>query len=77
MWRLETKKGTENLVADHLSRLENSNEEDIDINEEFPDEKLFSITSSSFIASICKFSWFADFANFLVGNWIPHHLTYQ
>lgn len=74
---IRDKKGTENVIADHLSRLENPHEEDVDINEEFPDEKLFSITSSSFVASIPKFPWFADYANFLVGNWIPHHLTYQ
>ena len=40
---IKDKKGTENLVADHLSRmeLEKENETTPPINESFPDEKLF------------------------------------
>ena len=34
---IKDKKGTENLVADHLSRLEGSSKE-IQINDDFPDE---------------------------------------
>ena len=39
---IKDKKGTENLVADHLSRLEGARD-DIPVNDEFPDEKLFAI----------------------------------
>ena len=43
---IRDKKGVENVVADHLSRLENSEEgceKESSIKEEFPDEYLFSI----------------------------------
>nr|GEU48732.1 reverse transcriptase domain-containing protein [Tanacetum cinerariifolium] len=60
------KKGTKNLVADHLSRLENPHKdvfENKDINENFPLETLGKISSGST-------PWFADFANFHVGIFI-------
>nr|GFA54925.1 reverse transcriptase domain-containing protein [Tanacetum cinerariifolium] len=56
--------GTENLVADHLSRLENPHKdvfENKDINENFPLETLGKISSGST-------PWFADFVNFHAGN---------
>ncbi|GJW75839.1 hypothetical protein Tco_0135209 [Tanacetum coccineum] len=58
------KKGSENLAADHLSRLENPHKdvlENKDINENFPLETLGALTSKST-------PWFADFANFHAGN---------
>ena len=39
---IKDKKGTENLVADHLLRLEGARD-DVPVNDEFPDEKLFAI----------------------------------
>nr|GEV58301.1 reverse transcriptase domain-containing protein [Tanacetum cinerariifolium] len=60
------KKGSENLVVDHLSRLENPHQdvfENKDINENFPLETLGSLTSNST-------PWFADIANFHAGNFI-------
>ena len=39
---IKDKKGTENLVADHFSRLEGSSKE-IQINDDFPDEQLLEI----------------------------------
>nr|GEW20210.1 reverse transcriptase domain-containing protein [Tanacetum cinerariifolium] len=57
------KKRTENLAADHLSRLENSHKdvfENKNINENFPLETLSKISSGST-------PWFVDFANFHVG----------
>nr|GEV86613.1 hypothetical protein [Tanacetum cinerariifolium] len=60
------KKGTENLGADHLSRLENPHKdvfENKDINENFHLETLGKISSGST-------PWFADFANFHAGNFI-------
>nr|GEX44621.1 reverse transcriptase domain-containing protein [Tanacetum cinerariifolium] len=58
--------GTENLAADHLSRLENPHKdvyENKDINENSPLETLGKISSGST-------PWFADFANFPAGNFI-------
>nr|GFA80723.1 reverse transcriptase domain-containing protein [Tanacetum cinerariifolium] len=67
------KKGTENLAADHLSRLENPHKdvfENKDINENFPLETLGEISSEST-------SWFADFANFHARNFIVKWMSFQ
>nr|GEX18289.1 reverse transcriptase domain-containing protein [Tanacetum cinerariifolium] len=65
--------GSENLAADHLSRLENPHKdlfENKDINENFPLEMLRSISSEST-------PWFADIANFHAGNFIKKWFTSQ
>nr|GEZ38745.1 reverse transcriptase domain-containing protein [Tanacetum cinerariifolium] len=65
--------GSENLAADHLSRLENPHQDVLekkDINENFPLETLGNLTSHNT-------SWFADIANFLAGNFIKKGLTSQ
>nr|GEU39362.1 reverse transcriptase domain-containing protein [Tanacetum cinerariifolium] len=70
---IRDKKGTENLAADHLSRLENPHKyvfENKDINENFPLETLGKISSRST-------PWFADFANFHVGNFIVKGMSSQ
>ncbi|GJT27071.1 reverse transcriptase domain-containing protein [Tanacetum coccineum] len=41
--KIKNKKGAENVIADHLSRLEKPNLSDEEINDEFPDEFLMSI----------------------------------
>ncbi|GJW86782.1 reverse transcriptase domain-containing protein [Tanacetum coccineum] len=67
------KKGTENLAADHLSRLENPHKdvlENKDINEHFPLETLVVISSEST-------QWFADIANFHAGNFIIKGMSSQ
>nr|GEU76098.1 DNA-directed DNA polymerase [Tanacetum cinerariifolium] len=67
------KKGSENLAADHLSRLENPYQdvlENKDINENFSLETLGSLTSHST-------TWFVDIANFHAGNFIKKGLTSQ
>nr|GEX75506.1 DNA-directed DNA polymerase [Tanacetum cinerariifolium] len=67
------KKGSENLAADHLSRLENPHKdvmENKDINENFPLETLGSLSSGST-------PWFVDIANFHAGNFIKKRLTSQ
>ncbi|GJS40913.1 reverse transcriptase domain-containing protein [Tanacetum coccineum] len=59
------------IKADHLSRLENnktSNDSEVDDN--FPGETLMEINTKDE-------PWFADFANYLVGNIIPKGMTYQ
>ncbi|GKF06434.1 reverse transcriptase domain-containing protein [Tanacetum coccineum] len=70
---IRDKKGSENLAADHLSRLENPHKdvlENKDINENFPLETLGVISSGST-------PWFADFANFHAGNFIIKGMTTQ
>nr|GFA17627.1 DNA-directed DNA polymerase [Tanacetum cinerariifolium] len=62
-------KGTENLVADHLSRLENPYENVLDpkeINKTFPLETLSMVT----FRGDSNASWFVDFANYHAGNFI-------
>ncbi|GJS44347.1 reverse transcriptase domain-containing protein [Tanacetum coccineum] len=67
------KKGSENLAADHLSRLENPHKdvlENKDINEHFPLETLGVISSGST-------PWFADYANYHAGNFIIKGMSTQ
>ncbi|GJT46259.1 reverse transcriptase domain-containing protein [Tanacetum coccineum] len=64
---------SENLAADHLSRLENPHKdvlENKDINENFPLETLGVISSGST-------PWFADYANYHAGNFIIKGMTTQ
>ncbi|GKC38145.1 reverse transcriptase domain-containing protein, partial [Tanacetum coccineum] len=57
---IKDKKGTENVVADHLSRIENDEtSDDNDVDDIFPHETLMEIT-------IRDIPWFADFENYLV-----------
>nr|GEY36157.1 DNA-directed DNA polymerase [Tanacetum cinerariifolium] len=66
-------KGTENLAADHLSRLENPHKdvfENKDINENFPLETFDKISSE-------RTPWFSDFANFHAGNFIVKAMSSQ
>ncbi|GJU10244.1 reverse transcriptase domain-containing protein [Tanacetum coccineum] len=68
---IKDRKRTENVVADHLSRMENdesSNDNEADDN--FPGETLMEINTKDE-------PWFADFANYLVGDIIPKGMTYQ
>nr|GEU68583.1 reverse transcriptase domain-containing protein [Tanacetum cinerariifolium] len=67
------KKWTENLTADHLSRLENPHKDVFEnkyINENFPLETLGKISSEST-------PWFADFVNFHAGNFIIKGISSQ
>ena len=67
---IKDKKGTENLVADHLSRLEGARD-DVPVNDEFPDEKLLAIEENRAVP------WFADFVNYLVAKVVPPEFNYQ
>ncbi|GJU39435.1 reverse transcriptase domain-containing protein [Tanacetum coccineum] len=67
------KKGTDNLAADHLSRIKNPHKdvlENKDINENFPLKTLGVISSGST-------PWFADIANFHAGNFIVKGMSSQ
>ncbi|KAJ8765396.1 hypothetical protein K2173_012093 [Erythroxylum novogranatense] len=65
------KRGAENLVADHLSRLQNTSGDDLVVTEEFPDEQLFTVTSTW----PCRNPWYADLVNFLTQNGYPVGIT--
>ncbi|GJR01952.1 reverse transcriptase domain-containing protein [Tanacetum coccineum] len=73
---IKDKKGSKNLAADHLSRLENLKLEELDeddIRDSFPDEHLMVIN----IKEAETDPWYADYANFLVSKIVPQHLTYH
>jgi hypothetical protein len=68
---IKDKKGTENSVADHLSRLTiESKEEDMPIDDSFIDEQLYAVNN-------LEAPWYADFVNYLTCGIIPPYLTYQ
>ncbi|GJT05545.1 reverse transcriptase domain-containing protein [Tanacetum coccineum] len=59
------------VLADHLSRIENDEtSDDSEVDDNFPGETLMEINTKDE-------PWFADFANYLVGNIIPKGMTYQ
>ncbi|KAI3672921.1 hypothetical protein L6452_39023 [Arctium lappa] len=66
------RKGVDNQVADHLSRLEKHDKEleKRDITETFPDERLL-------VLKHYETPWFADIANFLVCGIIPPEFNKQ
>ena len=68
---IKDKKGTENVVRDHLSRLEADKgiEDPAKIEESFPDEQLF-VTEANLPS-------YADFVNYLACNVLPPELSYQ
>ncbi|GKA15419.1 reverse transcriptase domain-containing protein [Tanacetum coccineum] len=73
---IRDKKGTENLAADHLSRLENPHEGDLEkkeINETFPIETLGIISSHNDSST----PWFADIANYHAGNFVVKGMSSQ
>ncbi|XP_031266005.1 uncharacterized protein LOC116124425, partial [Pistacia vera] len=68
---IRDKKGSKNVVADHLSRIEKpikGNEEEMPIKETFTDEKLMRVEEAP---------WYADFANYLSSRVLPSGMTYQ
>ncbi|GJY46772.1 reverse transcriptase domain-containing protein [Tanacetum coccineum] len=69
-------KGAENLAADHLSRLENPHENELDpkeINESFPLETLNVVTFRGDSST----PWFADFANYHAGKFVVKGMSTQ
>ncbi|GKE92168.1 reverse transcriptase domain-containing protein [Tanacetum coccineum] len=73
---IRDKKGAENLAADHLSRLENphqSNLEKKEISETFPLETLGMVTFHGDLITL----WFADIANYHAGNFIVKGMSSQ
>ncbi|ERN04558.1 hypothetical protein AMTR_s04509p00000770, partial [Amborella trichopoda] len=72
---IRDRKGTENKVADHLSRLETNNhsshlEGEFQIQDSFPDEQLLLVEQT-------RVPWYADIVNYLVGGAHPPDFTKQ
>ena len=67
---IKDKKGTENLVADHLSRLEGPRDK-VHVNDDFPDEQLLAIEDTKLIP------WFVNYVNYLLAKVIPPEFSYQ
>nr|GEY21895.1 reverse transcriptase domain-containing protein [Tanacetum cinerariifolium] len=73
---IRDKKGSENLAADHLSRLENPHEGDLEkkkIIETFPLKNLGIISSHSDSST----PWSADIANYHAGNFVVKGMSSQ
>ena len=70
---IRDKKGSENVVADHLSRLElgMSDGFEVPINENFPDEQLM------LVRVVAQVPWYADYVNYLVARILPPKLSRQ
>ena len=68
---IKDKKGCDNVIADHLSRVEKPTvqEEEKEIAEHFPDEQLFQLSFQS--------AWYANIVNFLACGIMPPELSYQ
>ena len=64
---IKDKKGSDNVIADHLSRLSNA-PSSLPINENFPDEQLLSISIDP---------WYADIVNYLVTKETPSSWSKQ
>ncbi|GKD15755.1 reverse transcriptase domain-containing protein [Tanacetum coccineum] len=69
--KFKDRKGTENVAADHLSRIENDEISDYsEVDDNFPRETLMEISTRDK-------PWFADIAHYLVSDIIPKGMTYQ
>ena len=67
---IKDKKGIENIVADHLSRLEGASDE-VQVNDDFPDEQLLAIEDKRVVPL------FADYVNYLVAKVVPPECNSQ
>ncbi|GKE37873.1 reverse transcriptase domain-containing protein [Tanacetum coccineum] len=73
---IRDKKGAENLAADHLSRLENPHQSDLEkkeITETFPLETLGIVTFHGDSSTL----WFVDITNYHAGNFIVKGMSSQ
>ena len=67
--KIRDKKGVDNSVADHLSRIRFDDKDRSFIDDSFPDDHLMFVAATT--------PWFADYANYLVGHVLPDDLSYQ
>ncbi|GJQ90473.1 reverse transcriptase domain-containing protein [Tanacetum coccineum] len=71
---IRDKKCAENLVADHLSHLENHESEElneVEIDDRFPDESIMKMDFG------LEEPWFTNFANYLTVKELPNSITIQ
>ena len=68
---IKDKKGSDNVIADHLSRLGKTTEEEkgSELEENFPDEQLFVLAIQT--------PWYADIVNYLACGIMPYDFSYQ
>jgi hypothetical protein len=57
---IKDKKGVENSIADHLSRMQFENPQELPINDYLRDDMLYKVTSVN--------PWYADIVNFMVAG---------
>ena len=83
---IKDKKGTENVVADHLSRLEHLKPDLLPINDDFTYDRLIAKTDDfepyrdkdfEKISVMKSVPWYVDFVNYLAADIIPPDLNYQ
>jgi hypothetical protein len=60
---IKDKKGVENYVADHLSRMQFENSQELPINDSLRDDMLFQISRSDL--------WYVDIVNCMVAGYVP------
>ena len=74
-WEIRDKKGSENLVADHLSRLDEQMLKEMDdgmpIKEEFVGEHVLNLKEQCFEVAKGDIPWYADYVNYLASGIIP------
>ncbi len=68
---IKDKKGVENVVADHLSRLRHK---DLEETEELPIDDSFL---DDYLLALSQIPWYADFVNFLVCRILTPNMSYQ
>ena len=68
---IKDKKGYDNVIADHLSRVEQNEteKEEAELTENFPDEQLFKVSF--------QIPWYADIVNYLACGVVPQEFSYQ
>ena len=68
---IKDKKGCDNVIVDHLSRVERTKaeEEEAGLTENFPDEQLFQLSF--------QLPWYADIVNYLACGVVPSEFIYQ
>ena len=68
---IKDKKGSDNVIVDHLSRMEKPTEEEkgTEIEENFLDEQVFQVPVQT--------PWCADIVNFLACGLMPQEFSYQ
>ena len=60
---IKDKKGVENSINDHLSRMQFENLQELSINDSLRGDMLFKVTKSD--------PWYANIVNFMVAGYVP------